>query len=243
MNAVPTALRALADGRAVVVSDADGTGFVVFAAATASPGLLAFTVRHGSGFVRVALTGAACDRVRLPAMWPGGDRQRVTVDLRAEGTGISATDRANTIAALASDESDVDDFTRPGHVVPVLAHAGGVLCVPAVPEAAADLARLAGLPAAGALCEIVSVERPVELARGEEVGRFAAAHGLVHLDVDAVVRHRLATEAPLRRTTVVSRPTGHGEWEVVRFDDRLDERYDAAEPGSRWPSPVSSTAS
>jgi 3,4-dihydroxy 2-butanone 4-phosphate synthase/GTP cyclohydrolase II len=166
---VREAVAAIAAGRpAVVVDDVDreDEGDLIFAAACATPELVAFTVRHTSGFVCVALPDDECDRLALPPMHHrNGDRfgtaYRVTVDLRGTGTGISASDRARTIAALASSDSVARDFVRPGHVVPLTAQQGGVLRRPGHTEAAVDLARLAGRPAAGALSEIVSQERRV----------------------------------------------------------------------------------
>jgi 3,4-dihydroxy 2-butanone 4-phosphate synthase/GTP cyclohydrolase II len=164
---VRRAIAAMAAGRAVVVVDhARAHGSVTFAASHATPRLVAFAVRHTSGFIRTALTGEACDRLDLPPMQRGGDGSepgayRVTVDLLGAGTGISAADRARTIAALASPERTSADFCRPGHVVPVQVEVGGVLRRPWTAEAAVDLARLAGLPAAGAFSELVSEERTV----------------------------------------------------------------------------------
>ncbi len=107
---VRRAITAIAAGRPVVVTDDTARGeqgYVMLAAEAATPGLLAFTVRHTSGYVRVALPGAECDRLNLPPMCHrAGDGpavgDRVAVDWCGVGTGISATDRARTIAALAA---------------------------------------------------------------------------------------------------------------------------------------------
>jgi 3,4-dihydroxy 2-butanone 4-phosphate synthase/GTP cyclohydrolase II len=170
------AISALAAGEPVVVAD-DLEGHLVFAAALATPALLAFTVRHTSGFIRVAMTAEDCRRLDLPPMHYRGDpAQRVTVDLRGPGTGISGADRARTIAALAARESGPGDFTRPGHVVPVQAYAGAR---PGIAEAAIELVRRSGHPMAAAFCTLVSTDDPSHMARGEELERFAAEHGLV----------------------------------------------------------------
>lgn len=195
---VRAAVAAVTAGRPVVVvddADRENEGDLVFAATAATPALVAFTVRHTSGFVCVALPGESCDRLRLGPMHAGGgDRfgtaYRVAVDLRGTGTGISASARAATIAALGDPASRATDFARPGHVVPLRARSGGVLARRGHTEAAVDLSRLAGLPAAGALCEIVSVERPGEMARGAELERFAAEHRLVLVSIADLVAHR-----------------------------------------------------
>jgi 3,4-dihydroxy 2-butanone 4-phosphate synthase/GTP cyclohydrolase II len=207
----------------VVVDDSRAHGSVTFAASLATPRLVAFTVRHTSGFVRTALTAEACDRLELPRMYHGRDDSvsgtyRVTVDLLGTGTGISGPDRARTIAALASPESSAADFSRPGHVVPVEVEAGGVLRRPWTAEAAVDLARLAGLPAAGAFCELVSEERAAELAHGEELARFAAEHELPLVSIADLITYRRRNEPQIRRTTVTPIPTEHWMVRIIGYE-------------------------
>src|SRR5258708_27975205 len=107
----------MAAGQPVVVTgDPDSDGCLVFAADAATPRLLAFTVRHTSGYVRVALPGSECERLNLPPMCHRDAAHRVSVDFRETGTGISARDRARTIAALASAGTAPADFLRPRHL-------------------------------------------------------------------------------------------------------------------------------
>ena len=220
----------MAAGKAVVVvddADRENEGDLIFAATRATPKLVAFTVRHTSGFLCVAMPGEECDRLALPPMrHQGRDRfqtaYRVTVDRRGTGTGISATARAATIAALAAPGSVATDFVRPGHVVPLLAQEGGVLRRPGHTEAAVDLARLAGLPAAGALCEIVSQERPGEMARGAELERFAKEHDLVLISIADLIQYRRRTEPQVRRVVTTSLPTEHGPFQAVGYAGRYD---------------------
>lgn len=227
---VRAAIAAIAAGQPVVVVDdaeRENEGDLVFAAALATPELVAFTVRHASGFLCVALPDEDCARLGLTSMYHSNDDRfgtayQVTVDLIGTGTGISARSRAATIAALAAPDTVADRFTRPGHVVPLKARAGGVLARPGHTEAAVDLARLSGLPAAGALCEIVSVDRPGEMARGPELERFAATHGLVLITVDELIRHRRRTEQQVRRVAVTSLPTEHGSFTAVGYVHAVD---------------------
>lgn len=222
---VRAALSAIAAGRPVVVvddADRENEGDLIFAAARATPDLVAFTIRHTSGFVCVALPDADCVRLDLPPMHhEDGDRYRtayrVTVDSRGTGTGISATNRATTIAALASPSATAGDFVRPGHVVPLRARPGGVLTRPGHTEAAVDLARLAGQPPAGALCEIVSADHPGEMARGAELERFAEEHDLVMISVADLVRFRRSTEPQVRRVVSTLLPTEHGYFTAVGY--------------------------
>ena len=147
--------RAIADiksGKPVVViddEDRENEGDLIFAAELVTPELVAFMVRYTSGYICVPMTEADADRLDLPPMFHTNQDRRgtaytVTVDAR-EGvsTGISASDRAHTIRLLADPGSTAADFSRPGHVVPLRAKAGGVLRRPGHTEAAVDLARLA----------------------------------------------------------------------------------------------------
>lgn len=99
---VRRAITAMAGGHAVVLTgDPNGDGYLVFAAQAATPRLVAFAVRHTSGYLRVALPGAECERLHLPPMCDRDTTHCVSVDVRGTGTGISASDRAWTIAVPA----------------------------------------------------------------------------------------------------------------------------------------------
>jgi 3,4-dihydroxy 2-butanone 4-phosphate synthase/GTP cyclohydrolase II len=97
-----------------------------------------------------------------------------------------------------------------------------VLDRPGHTEAAVDLARLTGLPAAGALCEIVSEDRPGEMARGAELERFAKEHDLVLISVDDLIRYRRRTEPQVRRVVETSLPTEHGPFRAVGYASTTD---------------------
>ncbi|MGH3829759.1 MAG: bifunctional 3,4-dihydroxy-2-butanone-4-phosphate synthase/GTP cyclohydrolase II [Pseudonocardiaceae bacterium] len=226
--------RAIADvaaGRPVIVVDdeeRENEGDLIFAAARATPELLAFTVRYTSGYVCVPLTGQDCDRLDLPPMFHTNQDKRgtaytVTVDAR-EGvtTGISAADRAHTIRLLADPDAKSVDFARPGHVVPLRAREGGVLRRPGHTEAAVDLVRLAGLPPAGVLCEIVSAKDPGEMARRDELEVFAAEHDLTLITIADLIAYRRRFEKQVERVAQARIPTAHGEFTAIGFDSLLD---------------------
>lgn len=225
------AIAEVAAGRPVIVvddEDRENEGDLIFAAARATPELLAFTVRYTSGYICVALTGADCDRLDLPPMFHTNQDKRgtaytVTVDAR-EGvtTGISAADRARTIRLLADPDAKSVDFTRPGHVLPLRAKEGGVLRRPGHTEAGVDLARLAGLPPAGALCEIVSAKDPGEMARRDELEVFAAEHGLTLITIADLITYRRRFEKQVVRVAEARIPTVHGEFTAIGFDSLLD---------------------
>src|SRR6202008_484092 len=220
---VRRAITAVATGHPVVVTDdADRDGFLVFAADTATPRLLAFTVRHTSGCVRVALPGAECERLNLPPMCHRDAAHRVSVDFRGTGTGISARDRARTIAALASAGTAASDLLRPGHVLPMRAGTHGVLGRAEPAEAALDLATLAGRRPAAALCEIVSRRNPTLMARGAELIEFAVEHGLAVVSIAELVAYRRRTEPQGIRLTETVLATWAGDSRVIGFRDVHD---------------------
>src|SRR5205085_3386806 len=115
----------------------------------------------------------------------------VTLDYKhGTSTGISAADRAATIRALADKAATAADFARPGHIFPLRARPGGVLRRPGHTEAAVDLARLAGLAPAGALCEIVSQKDDGDMARADELAVFAADHDLTLITIADLIAYR-----------------------------------------------------
>jgi 3,4-dihydroxy 2-butanone 4-phosphate synthase / GTP cyclohydrolase II len=228
---IERALAALADGRPVVVvddEDRENEGDLIFAAEKATPELVSFMVRYTSGYICVALTEDECDRLDLPPMHhTNSDSFRtaftVTVDAKAGvTTGISAADRARTIALLADPAATPGDFVRPGHVLPLRARAGGVLRRPGHTEAAVDLARLAGLAPVGALCEIVSQKDEGDMARGDELRVFAADHDLVLITIAQLIAYRRRHEKHVARVAQARIPTRYGDFVAYGYDSVLD---------------------
>jgi 3,4-dihydroxy 2-butanone 4-phosphate synthase/GTP cyclohydrolase II len=145
----------------------------------------------------------------------------VTVDARhGTTTGISAADRARTIAVLADPGAGPDDLLRPGHVFPLRARPGGVLKRAGHTEASVDLARLAGLAPAGVLCEVTGADG--SMARLPELTAFAREHGLFLISIAQLVRHRRMHEALVRRVAAARIPTPWGEFTAVSYAGVLD---------------------
>jgi 3,4-dihydroxy 2-butanone 4-phosphate synthase/GTP cyclohydrolase II len=223
-STIPAALQEIADGGMVVVvddEDRENEGDLIMAAEHAVPADLAFLIRHTSGVVCVAITGARCDALGLPLMVPENTaRHRTafthTVDLAAgTTTGISAADRSATIRALADGGVDAEAFHRPGHVFPLRAREGGVLSRAGHTEAAVDLARLAGLAPAGVLCEIVNDDGT--MARRPELERFAAEHGLPLITIADLIAYRRRVDVLVERTGEARLPTPWGEFRCVSY--------------------------
>jgi 3,4-dihydroxy 2-butanone 4-phosphate synthase/GTP cyclohydrolase II len=228
---IEQAIADIAAGKAVVVvddADRENEGDIIFAAEKATPELLAFTVKYSSGVVCAPLAAEDCDRLELPPMYHvnqdrKGTAYTVSVDAR-EGvtTGISAADRAHTIATLANPVSTSDDLSRPGHVFPLRAAEGGVLRRPGHTEAAVDLARLAGLRPAGAIAEVTSTDG--SMARLPELVDFCHEHGLTLISIADLVKYRRRHESQVIAVAEARIPTPHGEFRAVGYRSLLDGR-------------------
>jgi len=237
LDPVERAIEDIKAGKPVVViddEDRENEGDLIFAAELATPELIAFTVRYTSGYICVSLTESDADRLELPPMYHVNQDRRgtayaVTVDAR-EGitTGISATDRAHTIRLLADPRSTSVDFSRPGHVVPLRAKDGGVLRRPGHTEAAVDLARLAGLPAAGVLCEVVSEKDPAGMARSDELRVFADEHELALISIADLISYRRRFEKLIERVASARVPLRYGEYTAVGYSSSYDAREHVA---------------
>ncbi len=230
LDSVEDAVAAVGRGEAVVVvddEDRENEGDLIFAAEHATPELVAFMVRYSSGYICVAMEDEAATRLELPPMVAVNEDARstayaVTVDAATGTTGISARSRAETIQRLADPARTAADFTRPGHVVPLRARRGGVLVRDGHTEASVDLARLAGCQPAGALCEIVSEDDPTDMARGEELRRFADEHGLKMISIAQLIAYRRRTERIVERVVETSLPTTYGDFTAYGYRSLID---------------------
>jgi len=221
---VERAIKDIAAGRPVIVvddEDRENEGDLIFAAEHATAELVAFMVRYTSGYICVPLPEEEADRLDLPPMFhtnqdARGTAYAVTVDAR-EGvsTGISAADRAHTIRLLASAETKPTDLSRPGHVVPLRARAGGVLRRPGHTEASIDLAVLAGLRPAGVLCEMVNDDGT--MMRMPDLERFAAEHDLALISIADLIAYRRRHETQVERVVETRLPTEHGNFTAVGY--------------------------
>ncbi|MEK2490052.1 bifunctional 3,4-dihydroxy-2-butanone-4-phosphate synthase/GTP cyclohydrolase II [Kitasatospora purpeofusca] len=229
LDPVERAVADIALGRAVIVvddEDRENEGDIVFAASAATPELMAFTVRYSSGVICAPMTGAELDRLKLPPMTQVNEDRKgtayaVSVDARdGVDTGISAADRARTVRLLASPGTGPGDLARPGHVFPLRAVEGGVLVRPGHTEAAVDLARLAGLPPAGAIAEVVNDDGT--MARLPELVAFAREHNLAIISIEDLIAYRRRTELHVDRAAVTSLPTAYGEFTAVGYRGTLD---------------------
>jgi 3,4-dihydroxy 2-butanone 4-phosphate synthase / GTP cyclohydrolase II len=207
--------------------DRENEGDLVVPAQFATPDAINFMARHARGLICLALTSARVEKLGLPLMsQQNGTRHQTafTVSIEArEGvtTGISAADRAKTIAVAINPESTRDDITTPGHVFPLLAREGGTLVRAGHTEASVDIARKAGLSPAAVICEIMNDDGT--MARLPDLVTFAQHHNLKLGTIADLIAHRRLTERLVRKVaeSAYSHPAG-GDWRAVVFANTVE---------------------
>ncbi len=237
---IPEIIEEIRQGRLVIVAD-DGDredeGDLVMAASAVTPERIAFMASFGRGIICAPMEGAALDALRLhPMVSPSEDPMKtawtVSVDAKTGiTTGISAHDRARTIQVLTNAASKPDDLTRPGHIFPLRAKNGGVLRRAGHTEAAVDLARLAGLPPAGVICEIMKDDGT--MARTPDLQEFARRHGVKICTIASLIEYRRRFEKLVTRVVSTRLPTEFGDFEMALYQTSINElQYVALIKGS-----------
>lgn len=229
---------AIADIRAgkmvILVDDEDreNEGDLTMAAQFVTPEAVNFMAMHGRGLICLTLTEEQIQRLSLPMMAaPGrsapslGTAFTMSIEARhGVTTGISAADRAHTMRLAASPDCKPEELVTPGHVFPLRARKGGVLVRTGQTEGSIDLARLAGLTAAGVICEIMREDG--SMARMPDLEVFAKKHGLRIVTIADLIEYRLQTERLVHRVaqgTLRMDETGT-DWTANVYECRTDGR-------------------
>ncbi|MGF1659428.1 MAG: 3,4-dihydroxy-2-butanone-4-phosphate synthase [Rubrimonas sp.] len=206
--------------------DRENEGDLVIPAQMATPDAINFMATHGRGLICLAMTGQRIDRLGLPLMAAANQSRHetaFTVSIEArEGvtTGISAHDRARTIAVAINPESGPQDLATPGHVFPLRAREGGVLVRAGHTEAAVDIARLAGLNPSGVICEIMNDDGT--MARLPDLIAFAQRHNLRIGAISDLIGYRRRCDNLVRETAVETIRSFGGDWMLRVFRDAPD---------------------
>jgi len=225
---VESALQEFRAGRMVVVvddEDRENEGDLTLAAEFVTPEAINFMAKWGRGLICLTLTEERADYLRLGPMTVSnssrfGTAFTETIEAR-EGvtTGISAADRAHTIQVAIDQNSTAADLARPGHIFPLRARKGGVLVRAGQTEASVDLARMAGLKAAGVICEIMNDDG--SMARVPDLIVFCKTHGLKMLTVAELIRYRLQHERYIFRVAQSMLPTAYGEFRMIAYESEV----------------------
>ena len=218
------------NGRMFILVDDDdreNEGDLVIPAQMATPDAINFMARHGRGLICLALTKERVEALGLQPM-ASNNRSRnntaFTVSIEArEGisTGISAADRARTVAVAIDASHGPDALVSPGHVFPLVAQPGGVLVRAGHTEAAVDVARLAGLNPSGVICEIMREDGG--MARLDDLMQFAAAHGFKIGTIRDLIAYRLKKDHMVERVAATGFTSRSGaEWQAQVFRDKAN---------------------
>jgi len=234
---VEEAAAELRAGRLIIITDdedRENEGDLMIAAEKVTPAAINFMATHGRGLICLPMTGQRLDALQIPLMVsdpantsPHGTAFCVSIEARRNvSTGISASDRAETILTSIHPSTRPEDLVRPGHVFPLRARDGGVLVRAGQTEASVDLARVAGLDPSAVICEVMREDGT--MARTPDLLRFASEHGLRIVTVADVIEYRLRTESFVRKMAETTLPTRHGDFRMIAFECIIDKENHVA---------------
>ncbi len=248
---IPEILEELKSGRPIILvddPDRENEGDLCFAAEFVTPELVNQMARDARGLICLALDGEICDRLNLSPQAPeNGSRFGTAFTISIEArvgvtTGISAADRACTIAAAVAPNAQASDLVRPGHVFPLRARTGGTLVRTGQTEGIVDLCRLAELTPAGVICEIINDDGT--MSRVPELESFAKKYDVKMCAIADLVEFRRRRERIIERVAHAQMPTAAGYFDSYTYDSKIDGRAHMAlcigidklaEQGGRFP--------
>jgi 3,4-dihydroxy 2-butanone 4-phosphate synthase/GTP cyclohydrolase II len=229
LSPIETIIEDARSGRMFILiddEDRENEGDLVIAAEFADAAAINFMAKYGRGLICLPMTSAHIAQLGLPPMARhNGARHETafTISIEArEGisTGISAHDRAHTIATAISQSARPEDIVSPGHIFPLQARDGGVLVRAGHTEAAVDIARLAGCIPAGVICEIMSDDG--SMARLPELLEFAATHGLHIATIADLIAYRRRREKLVERLHTTTLHNHYGEFTLHLYANMLE---------------------
>jgi len=223
------AIEDIKQGRIIIVCDdenRENEGDFVIAAEKITPEDINFMAKHGRGLICMPCSSERLDKLKIPAMTANNTNAHetaFTVSIGAKNkisTGISAPDRAATILAVVDANTKPSDISMPGHIFPLRAKKGGVLERTGHTEAAVDLAKLAGLFPAGAICEIMNEDGT--MARLPQLEKVAQRFNLKIITVADLIKYRRRTEKLVKKIVEIKLPTRFGEFKGIAYESLVD---------------------
>jgi 3,4-dihydroxy 2-butanone 4-phosphate synthase / GTP cyclohydrolase II len=226
---IEEAVDAIRNGRMIIVvddEDRENEGDLTIAAEKVTPEAINFMAKEGRGLICMPMTGERLDQLDIPLMVEKNTTSFNTafcVSIEAKqnvSTGISASDRANTVLAAIDPSTKGSDLARPGHMFPLRARDGGVMVRAGQTEAAVDLSRIAGLYPAGVICEIMNEDGT--MARLPELKEFSEIHNIKMITVADLVRYRISKETLVKRAVETDLPTVYGNFRAVAYENIIN---------------------
>jgi len=224
-SSIEEAIEDIKCGKMIIVVDdeaRENEGDLLMAAEKVTPEDITFMATYARGLICAPITKKRAQDLKLSSMVVKNTDNletdfTVTVDYIKNSTGISAYDRAQTIKAITDTNATPEDFRRPGHTFPLIAKAGGVLRRAGHTEAAVDMAKLAKLYPAGAICEIMKDDGT--MARLPDLVEFARKHWLKIITIEALIRYRKSKETLVKEISSTHLPTKYGDFELSCYED------------------------
>ncbi|HRG45189.1 MAG TPA: bifunctional 3,4-dihydroxy-2-butanone-4-phosphate synthase/GTP cyclohydrolase II [Leptospiraceae bacterium] len=232
---IEKAIEEIKSGKMIILVDSEdreNEGDLVIAAEFADKDAINFMATHGRGLICIPMTEERLAKLELSRMVSsGGDHHgtafTVSVDAKKDvTTGISAGDRARTIATLIDERTMPNDLMRPGHLFPLQAVKGGVLRRAGHTEASVDLCLLANLKPAGVICEIMNEDG--SMARMKDLGKFAKTHGLSIYTIEDLIRYRRTKDKLIHLEAEARLPTEYGEFLIKAYTTEIDDKTHVA---------------
>lgn len=224
---IDEAIKLVREGKMLIVVDSpdrENEGDLFIAAEKTNADDINFMTKHGRGLLCVSLASEITESLGLSPMSysptdPHGTGWMMSVDAEGETTtGISTYDRARTVEKLISEDSRSSDFTKPGHVFPLKAKPGGVLERSGHTEAAADLAKIAGLKPAGVIIEVLSDDGT--MARLPKLTEMAKKWDVKVVTIEDIIKYRLKRENLVKRVAEVNLPTSFGNFKILGYETK-----------------------
>lgn len=227
-HSIKEALDDLKQGKTVIVvddEDRENEGDFIALADFATPEIINFMIKHGRGLVCVPLTEEYAEKFNFHPMVgentdPHGTAFTISIDYKTTKTGISASERSETIKAILKEDAGPLDFKRPGHIFPLIAKEGGVLRRAGHTEAAVDLAKLCGANPVGVICEIIKEDG--EMARVPDLLEIAKELDLKMITIKDLIHYRNVSDALVKREADIQLPTEFGTFRAVGYSNVLD---------------------
>ena len=242
LNTIESAVNDIKEGKIVIVVDdknRENEGDFLASAELISPEIINFMATHGRGLICAPITESIAKRLKLNLMVgtntdPQDTAFTVSVDLKGNGvtTGISANDRAKTIKALIDETIKANQFSRPGHVFPLLAKNGGVLRRTGHTEAAIDLPRLAGLKPAGVIVEIMNEDG--SMARVPDLIKVAKKFNLKIISIEDLVAYRMEHDSLIEKEEDFEINTRFGEFRLRAYKQTTNSNIHIALTKGNW---------
>ena len=236
LDNIEDAIESVGKGEVIIVVDdenRENEGDFLAAAEKITPKIINFMAKEGRGLICVPLSEKRCKEIKLNRMVsnsadPMGTAFTISVDLKGKGvtTGISAKDRALTIKALVDDKTKSNDFSKPGHIFPLIGKEGGVLRRTGHTEAAIDFARLAGMKPAGVIVEIMNEDG--SMARLPELYKVSKKFGLKIVSIEDLVAYRMEHDSLIIKREDTSLNTRFGEFRLRAYQQTTNDQVHLA---------------